>query len=240
MSWNQVEIQYVIDHYKNKTASEIGKDINKSRSIVKNKILYLRQKGIILEDKLDKSLYTPIPNEKWKKIKLPDIQDFYLISSLGRVYSELNERLIRPQISQNGYLKLSLKCIVKNSKTFTVHRLVALHFIPNSEPGIRNTVNHIDGNKLNNNVKNLEWLSLSDNIQHAYDMKIKVCKTCENHHNSKYSNDTVTTICKLIGEGKKNQEICIAINLPYTKNICKFFTNIRTKKNWKNISDKYF
>lgn len=58
----------------------------------------------------------------------------------------------------------------KNSKmqNFKVHRLVAIHFVPN--PLILKEVNHIDGNKLNNHDFNLEWSNRSDNMKHAFSL----------------------------------------------------------------------
>lgn len=56
-------------------------------------------------------------------------------------------------------------------KYFTIHRLVAMHFIDN--PNNKPIVNHIDGNKLNNNVENLEWTTYGENNQHAYDTGLK-------------------------------------------------------------------
>lgn len=74
------------------------------------------------------------------------------------------ERLLLPQV-RNGYLFIRLS---KNSKKkcFSVHRLVAKYFLPN--PNNKPFVNHIDGNKKNNNVKNLEWVTSNENMQHSY------------------------------------------------------------------------
>lgn len=54
----------------------------------------------------------------------------------------------------------------------SVHRLVAIYFVFNDDPLEKNTVDHIDGNKQNNNAENLRWLSLSDNVK-AYYNKMK-------------------------------------------------------------------
>lgn len=84
----------------------------------------------------------------------------------GKIYKR--KRLIRKcYIGDVGYLRIEIQ-----RKRYFVHRLLAQHFIPN--PDNKPTVNHIDGNKLNNDLSNLEWASYSENNQHAYDVLGKV------------------------------------------------------------------
>ena len=73
---------------------------------------------------------------------------------------------ISPALTINGYLRVSLMRNNK-SKSFSVHRLVAEHFV-DGKTDIKNYVNHIDGNKINNNFYNLEWCDMSYNTKHAY------------------------------------------------------------------------
>lgn len=87
-----------------------------------------------------------------------------LISSKGRVVSILHDREIKAFVSNRGYPRVALTTKGK-TKYVHVHRLVAEAFIPN--PNGYDTVDHIDGNKLNNNVDNLQWLSRGDNIRKA-------------------------------------------------------------------------
>lgn len=69
-------------------------------------------------------------------------------------------------LCRDGYIRVSL--MHKNkSKTFSLHRLVALHFVPGRTPK-RNCVNHINGTKHDCNWKNLEWCTQSENCRHAY------------------------------------------------------------------------
>ena len=114
--------------------------------------------------------------EIWKDIK--GYEGLYQISNIGRVKSLdrivksrydstslFKERLLTPQRDTRGYKHVSLRKEGK-SKHKRVHRLIALAFIPNPEN--KPEVNHIDGNKMNNGIDNLEWSTHSENIQHAY------------------------------------------------------------------------
>lgn len=82
----------------------------------------------------------------------------------NQTYVTRKEKILKPYISR-GYYQVSL-CIDGKYRHFQVHRLVAEAFIPNPEN--KPQVNHIDGNKLNNDISNLEWVTRSENQLHAY------------------------------------------------------------------------
>jgi hypothetical protein len=89
----------------------------------------------------------------------------YLISNKGEVYSVPYKKIMKQQKNNDGYIGIQLT--KKNErKSFLVHRLVAMHFIPRIEG--KDVVNHIDGNKTNNNVSNLEWCTNSENAIHSH------------------------------------------------------------------------
>ena len=100
--------------------------------------------------------------EIWKDIK--DYEGLYQASNLGRVKRITTGRVLKPLKHANGYLMVKLS---KNSIVYTktVHRLVAEAFIPNPEH--KSEINHIDENKTNNNVSNLEWMTRKENINHG-------------------------------------------------------------------------
>ena len=112
--------------------------------------------------------------EKWERIK--GYEKYYEISNFGNVKSLDREisnkkgsytkkgRLLKKSYTSTGYLKVELTKN-KKKKSFKVHRLVAQAFIPNPES--KPNVNHIDGNPLNNNFKNLEWCTQKENVEHA-------------------------------------------------------------------------
>lgn len=130
--------------------------------------------------------------EIWKSI--PGFEEMYIISNYGNVkglqrqkIANINgsktivcERSLKPYKGgkNQGYLRV---CLSKdNKKTIgVIHRLVAELFIPNTFN--KPAVNHIDGNKYNNNVSNLEWVTNSENMQHYYNLKR--IRITEKHNN---------------------------------------------------------
>lgn len=107
--------------------------------------------------------------EIWKDIK--GYKGLYQVSNLGRIKSIKKEYIFKENKNGNGYRIVTL---TKNKieKSFSVHQLVANHFIPNSNNLPQ--VNHKDGNKMNNDVDNLEWCTQSDNMKHAYLNKLEI------------------------------------------------------------------
>lgn len=113
--------------------------------------------------------------EIWKDI--PNYEGLYQVSNLGNVKSlertvnhlngvrTVHEKILKPVIDNTGYYVVSLW---KNNKHLRIHihRLVAKTIISNIQN--KPFINHIDGNKLNNNVNNLEWCTCKENNIHAY------------------------------------------------------------------------
>ena len=99
--------------------------------------------------------------ERWSQIP----NTHYSISSEGRVRNDETNKMKSMDATSDGYHKVDLYSNGKRTSV-RVHRLVAEAFIPN--PNKLPQINHIDGNKENNNVKNLEWVNNSQNMIHAY------------------------------------------------------------------------
>lgn len=93
----------------------------------------------------------------------------YLISDKGEIKSIKTGKIMKPWLNETGYLTITLKNIYGKRKTFKIHRLVAQAFISNPDNKI--TVHHIDKDKLNNKVNNLEWRTHKE--QRAIHFKIK-------------------------------------------------------------------
>lgn len=86
--------------------------------------------------------------------------EMYVINENGTIHSGIHDIYIKPRENRNGYLIVTL-----DKKQLLLHRLMALHFIPN--PYQYTQVNHKDGNKHNNHISNLEWCSPAQNNHHA-------------------------------------------------------------------------
>ena len=99
--------------------------------------------------------------EIWKDV--PGYEGLYQVSSVGRIMRDGRTRKLKSD--HMGYLVVAL-CKKGIEKDWKVHRLVALAFLQNPEQ--KRVVNHIDGDKQNNRVENLEWVTHSENMRHAY------------------------------------------------------------------------
>ena len=100
--------------------------------------------------------------EVWKDII--GYEGEYQISNYGQIKS-LKRNIFLALDNQRGYRKVGLRTRNRKRKRVYVHRLVALHFLQNPEK--KPQINHIDCNKSNNNIFNLEWCDNSQNMEHA-------------------------------------------------------------------------
>lgn len=116
-------------------------------------------------------IYKPIHIEEFKH---------YHVSNLGNI---INTKTNKPLVKgvKMGYHYVNLSGSEDQKKSARLHILVAKAFIPNTDSA-KKFVNHIDGNKLNNTVSNLEWITPQNNVKHAYDNQLlkaferRVCK----------------------------------------------------------------
>lgn len=103
--------------------------------------------------------------EIWKSLKnIVECGDNYEVSSIGRVRNIKTGRILKQHKSYKRYMRVKLS-LNMDSKTYQVHRLVALVFIPNPEN--KPQVNHKDSVRHNNNVNNLEWATNKENQDHS-------------------------------------------------------------------------
>lgn len=101
--------------------------------------------------------------EEWKSVE--GYEDRYAVSNTGKVYSVKRNKILSPKTDKYGYYCV---CLYNGrNKHIPIHRLVANAFVLKKEGC--DIVNHIDCNKKNNNVENLEWTTVQGNTKHAYD-----------------------------------------------------------------------
>jgi len=129
-------------------------------------------------------------------------ENLYSISKNGEVLSN-NGKKLKTEITKFGYCRCALYSN-GNTKRFAIHRLVAMAFIPNPEN--KPQVNHKDGNKKNNCVENLEWVTASENIFHAFKNGLRKPTDGIINGMAKLSNDDVLSIRKTYSEGNISQQ----------------------------------
>lgn len=168
---------------------------------------------------------------KSAKIVIDGIETDYDIYTNGDVYSFKTNKFLKQHVVC-GYLSVSLFLNGKN-RMFKTHRLVATAFIPN--PYNKPQVNHIDGNKLNPDVSNLEWVTASENVLHAFRTGLKQSKIGKYSHLAKYDESAVRDACEYMEEGLISlSEISKITGLSFG-----MLWLIVTKKSWVNVSCEY-
>ena len=127
--------------------------------------------------KIDKLHFSTFP-ETIGGVELPNLSRYRILQE-GLVYSVYEAKMLKPSTDRSGYQSVDLVTDNGIHEESLVHRLVAKAYLPTD--GIRSYVNHIDGNKQNNHISNLEWCTPSENLTHAvstglYSSKMRRCK----------------------------------------------------------------
>lgn len=155
----------------------------------------------------------------------------YFATEDGHIYSEHLKRNISEYTDKDGYKKVRLSNGDGSRKVFSVHRLILETFQPN--PNSKNLqVNHIDGNKTNNCISNLEWVTCKQNINHAYNLGLYHNIGDNNNGDHKLSTPQVLEIIDLLLQHKMTIQ---AIANKYQ--VSKFaIESIKYKRTWKHLT----
>lgn len=166
-------------------------------------------------------------SETWK-----DITGFpYEVSSHGRVRNKRTNYILKPVPNTSGYYRVSLHVNTKNTDAY-VQRLVATYFL--DKPLGKDYVNHIDGDKSNNHVSNLAWVTASENTWHSIDNlgyrpyeKLSIPRfnpqlVWDIRYTDKYKGYTVKALAKLVGASMQATD------------------SVRNFRSWKHITKDYF
>lgn len=155
-------------------------------------------------------------------------QTGYFVDTCGNVYGK-TVGILKPSVSRKGYLRVTLSVFGKQT-CYAVHRLVATIFIPN--PLDLPEVNHIDGDKTNNTIENLEWVSPKDNKKHA--MEVLGHGYGETHSQATISTQQVIEICTMIQDKLRTIDIAEKVGVDLDK-----IRSIKKGRAWKHISKDF-
>lgn len=168
----------------------------------------------------------------FKPVIINGITTNYDISNYGGILINRKNKFIRKwSFDKDGYLVTPLSINNHEYRCFA-HRLVAKAFIPNPEN--KPEVNHIDGNKQNNDVSNLEWVTRKENIEHALRTGLSNPRG-ENNGYSKYTEKQIREACELM-ENPKNNPRYVALITGISRTSLYY---IRIGKEWTHISKDY-
>lgn len=178
--------------------------------------------------------------EIWKPI--PGFKGIYDVSNKGRVRSyyayncrwrvgkaETPQRILQRAPHRSGYQRFVLIDIDGNGREYAAHRLVMMAFIGPCPEGME--INHIDGDRLNNNVENLEYCTRSDNAKHAYENDLWEHPVGERNGRAKLTDRSVKTIRKKYeGGGYTHRQLAKMFGVDRST-----IGRIIARKDWKHI-----
>ena len=202
-------------------------------------------------NKYEKLIEENRSTEEWKPIMFNGKETMYMISNHGEVRNR-EGRTIRPfhsfrvRTKRPTYLRVNLYLYDDDgnryTKKFSIHRLVAMAFIPNPEN--KPEVNHKDGKIYNNFDDNLEWCTNLENIGHAIRMSLRHPRKGSDHPNTSNVEHDVRIICQAIENGwsvnyaftECSEEMIHPMEYPMFRNL---FFNVKQHKSWNHVSKDY-
>lgn len=168
-----------------------------------------------------------LSNEIWKDIK--EYEGLYQISNFGRVRNRNNKLLKIRYVGKKPYTPSACVILSKNSvaKTWILHRLLGMYFLECPPNYKELQINHIDGNRLNNKLSNLEWCTASENQKHAFKMGLQSNKG-EKNSRAKLTQSDVDEIRAMVSQGVSSRFIASKFNTNQS-----YVRHIVTYKTWK-------
>lgn len=159
----------------------------------------------------------------------PYLHERYFIDEDGQLYTNFGKTKMSNNYIRNGYLSNTLYWVDGTKKQYSRHRLILMVFCP-VENMDELQVNHIDGNKLNNNLSNLGWTTPKENTQHAWDNNKCEKMRGENHPLHKLTEKQVLEINERLSNGCSISQLAREYGVSN-----RTIGRIRDKKSWKRV-----
>ena len=164
----------------------------------------------------------------------PDIKNCYIVNDSGEIRNINTGNYIKKSIGRDGYVKVSLMKKSGGTTYVMLHRLLMMAFKPvNNMEKLQ--INHIDGNKKNNNFNNLEWVTAKENIQHAIKTHLTNFDYLygEKTNFSHYKEEDAIKVIELLKTNKyTDKQISAITGYP----VSSFIARIRRKETWKYLT----
>ena len=161
------------------------------------------------------------------------IKTIYTVSNTGKVYNSRNKKYLALTPNKKGYIRVSIYLPNGDAKRVSVHVMVAETFI-GPKPTSNHQVDHIDGDKTNNNVTNLEWVTPSENIERAFKTGLKSAVKGVDHPVSVYTEQQIHDACKYLQDGYTVPETAKIVGIPKS-----YLYTIARGENWSHIVSLY-
>ena len=136
----------------------------------------------------------------WKRVIIEGIESKYIINPDGEIINTETGRYMKGGLDARGYVRVTIRePSIGFKKAMKLHQLVAKAFIPN--PHNYTQINHIDGNKQNNSIENLEWCTSKHNVQHAHRLGLRKGQPGTSNGACTHEEYEIRNVCELIAQG---------------------------------------
>lgn len=172
--------------------------------------------------------------EKQISLLYPNLKDCYWITDQGEIYNKNTGNILKKKVERDGYVRVSMMKKEGGTTYLQLHRILMMAFKPVSNMQ-KLQVNHIDGNKQNNNLSNLEWVSPQENIHHAIKTGLTNFNNISGNNSNlaNYTEEDAKRVIELLKTNKyTDKEISYITGYPTRS----FIAKIRRKETWKYLT----